>query len=38
MEVEDLDALGSTARGAGGYGSTGMNATEQPAKKQDVKD
>jgi dUTP pyrophosphatase len=38
VEVEDLDALGSTARGAGGYGSTGVNATEQPAKKQDVKD
>ena len=34
VEVEDLDALGATARGAGGYGSTGVNENEQPAKKQ----
>ena len=37
VEVEDLDALGATERGAGGYGSTGVSDAEQPAKKQDVK-
>lgn len=37
VEVDDLDALGSTARGAGGYGSTGVASENQsPAKKAKV--